>query len=177
VGLTGNPANAADRAFVALVERAVSVQSLASATEDRLKKFLLRQSAPDDPLIFKYSSMTPRGAQTDVFAMMSRAVLLLRVATGSAHDLLHQAGFDAATLSFWWQKLGEARGLWKSGSVPAALSDLWADIEDGLRELEEIEANDPKAFETINDVAYGIFGRLNVLASHERVGLWGLCPA
>lgn len=177
VGLTGNPVNAADPAFIALVERAVSALSLARAAEDRLKRFLLRQSAPDNPLIFKYSSIRPVGSQTDAFAIMSRAVLLLRVATGSAHDLLNRAGFDAAVLSFWWQKLGEARGLWKSGSVPAALSDLWADIEDGLREVEEIEAADPKAFETINGVAYGIFARLNVFASHERVGLWALCPA
>ena len=176
-GLSGKAASGADPAFVALVEATVSAQSLASATEDRLKKFLLRQSAADNPLIFQYSADPPGNSQTDAFAVMSRAVLLLRIATGSAHDLLHQAGFDAAALSFWWQKLGEARGLWKSGSPPAALVDLWADIEDGLREVKEIEVNDPATFDTINGVAYGGFGRLNVLASHERAGLWGLCPA
>lgn len=176
-GLSGKAASSTDPAFVALVETIVSSQSLASATEDRLKKFLLRQSAPDDPLVFRYSAVRPGSPQTDAFAVISRAVLLLRIATGSAHDLLHQAGFDATALSFWWQKLGEARGLWKSGSPPVALADLWADIEDGLREIEEIEVGDPATFETINGVAYGVFGRLNVLASHERVGLWGLCPA
>lgn len=41
----------------------------------------------------------------------------------------------------------------------------------------EIEADDSASFETMNGVAYGVFSRLNVLASHERVGLWGLCPA
>lgn len=71
---------------------------------------------------------------------------------------------------------GATRGLWKPGSPPAALSDLWADIADGLREMEELEAANPHEFETVNGVAYGNFGRLNVLASHERVGLWGLCP-
>jgi hypothetical protein len=176
-GLSGKAASNTDPAFVALVEATVSAQSLANATEDRLKKFLLRRSAADDPLIFRYSAIRPGVPQTDPFAVMSRAVLLLRVATGSAHHLLHQAGFDATALAFWWQKLGEARGLWKPGSPPPTLSDLWADIEDGLREVAEIEANDPTTFETINGVAYGIFGRMNVLASHERVGLWGLCPA
>lgn len=177
LGLTGKVANGADTAFIALVDATVSAQSLATSTEDRLKKFLLRQSAPDDPLIFRYSAVRPGAPQTDAFAVMSRAVLLLRLATGSAHDLLHQAGFDAAALSFWWQKLGEARGLWKPGAPPAALADLWADIEDGLREANEIEADDAASFETMNGVAYGVFSRLNVLASHERVGLWGLCPA
>jgi hypothetical protein len=176
-GLSGRAASNTDPAFVALVKAIVSAQSLASATEDRLIDFLLRHSAPDDPLIFQYSVVRPGTPQTDAFAIMSRAVLLLRIATGSAHDLLYQAGFDAAALSFWWQKLGEARGLWKPGSPPAALADLWADIEAGLREVEAIEGDDPATFETINGVAYGVFGGLNVLASHERVGLWGLCPA
>ncbi|WP_156255294.1 hypothetical protein [Sandarakinorhabdus oryzae] len=175
-GLTGKPASAADPAFVALVDAAVSAQSLATSTEDRLKRFLLRRIAADDPLIFRYSGTRPGAPETDAFAVMARAVLLLRVATGSAHDLLHQAGFNAAALSFWWQKLGEARGLWKPGAPPVALADLWADIEDGLREVEEIEVDDPASFETMSGVAYGAFGRLHVLASHERVGLWGLCP-
>lgn len=176
-GISGKVASSTDPAYLALVEATVSAQSLASATEDRLIKFLLRKSAADDPLIFRYSAVRPGAPQTDVFAVMSRAVLLLRVATGSAHHLLHQAGFNATALAFWWQKLGETRGLWKPGSPPSTLSDLWADIDDGLREVEEIEAEDPTTFETVNGVAYGVFGRMNVLASHERVGLWGLCPA
>jgi hypothetical protein len=177
VSLSSIPAVPTDPAFVALAERIVLAQSLTSAAEGRIKKFVLRQRAPDDPDIFKYSSQTPTGDQLDVFAIMSRAVLLLRLATGSAHDLLYQAGFDATDLSFWWGKLGEARGLWTAGSPPTALSDLWADIEDGLREIADKEAEDPEAFKSINSVAYGSSGRLNLLASHERVGLWGLCPA
>ncbi|MGH8677970.1 MAG: hypothetical protein ACREUQ_06430 [Burkholderiales bacterium] len=176
-GLTGKAANSADPAFVALVGTTVSAQSLASATEDRMKKFLLRQIAADDPLIFRYSAVSPGVPQSDAFAVLSRAVLLLRVATGSAHDLLQQAGINAAALSFWWQKLGETRGLWKPNSPPTALADLWADIADGLREVDEIEAGDAAAFDTFNGVAFGVFSQLNLLASHERVGLWGLCPA
>jgi hypothetical protein len=176
-GLTGNAAVAADPAFVTLVDKTVDAQSFASATANRLKKFMLRQSAPTDPLIFRYSTLPPGTPATDALAVLSRAVLLLRVATGSAHDLLQQAGFAADVLSFWWQKLGEARGLWPAGSPPAALSDLWADVEDSLSEIAAIEAANPAAFDTINTVAFGQDGRLNVLSSHERVGLWGLCPA
>ncbi|GFO82368.1 MAG: hypothetical protein A49_19950 [Methyloceanibacter sp.] len=177
LGTSGKAASSTDAAFVALVQATVSAQSLGSIREDLLKKFLLRQSATDDPMIFKYSAVKPGTPQTDAFAVMSRAVLLLRVATGSAQDLLGQAGFDAAALSFWWQKLGEARGLWNPGSPPAALADLWADIEDGLREVEALELREPEALEAISGIAYGGFRGLNVLASHERVGLWGLCPA
>ena len=177
VGLAGKPVNPADPAFVALVDGAVGAQGFASNTEKRLKEFLLRQSAPAEPLIFRYSSMMPGNPQTDVFAVMSRAVLLLRVATGSAQDLLHQAGIGTANLSFWWTALGEARGLWTPGSTPAAFSDLWADIEEVLREVDDLESDHPQSLESISGIANGILGRLNVLTSHERVGLWGLCPA
>lgn len=175
-GLTGRVAVAADLAFAVLVNSTVDAQSLATATADRLKRFLLRQAAPTDPLIFRYSALPPGTPATDALAVLSRAVLLLRVATGSAHDLLHQAGFGRDALSFWWQKLGEARGLWAPGSPPAALSDLWADVEESLNELTAVEADDPTAMESVNNVAFGTDGRLNVLSSHERVGLWGLCP-
>lgn len=176
LGSVGRAASNSDPAFVALVEAMISAQSLASATEGRLKTFLLRQSVAEDPLIFRFSAVAPGAPATDAFAVISRAVLLLRVATGSAQDLLHQAGLDAAALSFWWQKLGEARGLWQPNSPPTALADLWADIQDCLREIGEIEAHDATTYENVNGIAYGVFGRLNVLASHERVGLWGLCP-
>lgn len=176
-GLHGRAAIAADSAFIALVKTTVDAQSLADPTSQRLKKFLLRQVAPSDPLIFSYSTMAPGIPATDALAVLSRAVLLLRIATGSASDLLQQAGFAADVLSFWWQKLGEARGLWTPGSPPTALTDLWADVEESLNELVAVEASDPTALESVNSVAFGMEGRLNVLSSHERVGLWGLCPA
>jgi hypothetical protein len=175
-GLHGRPAVAADPTFVALVTVTVDAQSLATATADRLKKFLLRQTAPADPLMFNYSALAPGTPATDALAVLSRAVLLLRIATGSANDLLQRAGFAADALSFWWKKLGEARGLWPLGSPPEALTDLWADVADSLDEIAAIEASDATAFESANAVAFGSDGHLNVLTSHERVGLWGLCP-
>jgi hypothetical protein len=174
---SGRVAVPADADFTALVNTTVEAQSLADATSDRMKKFLLRQVAATDPLLFGYSTIAPGTPTTDALAVLSRAVLLLRIATGSAHDLLKQAGFGANVLSFWWQNLGEARGLWPSGSPPEALSDLWADVQDSLNDLAAIEADDPTALESVNNIAFGPDVRINVLASHERVGLWGLCPA
>jgi hypothetical protein len=176
-GFTGKIATATDPAFVTLVNNTVSAQSLTTATSTRLTQFLLRQAAPTDPLIFRYSTVAPGTPLTDALAVLSRAVLLLRIATGSAQDLLQQAGFSADALSFWWKKVGETRGLWPAGSPPTALSDLWADVKASLDELADVDATDPTALESINSIAFGMEGRLNVLSSHERVGLWGLCPA
>ncbi len=176
-GWKNKVAVATDPDFIILVNQTVDAQGLSTSTSDRLKKFLLRQVAPTDPQIFKYSTLPPGNPSTDALAVLSRAILLLRVATGSAHDLLKQAGFAADALSFWWQKLGEARGLWPAGSPPSALTDLWADVEESLNEIATVEATDPAALASANIVAFRMQGRLNILTSHERVGLWGLCPA
>ena len=174
---SGKAAVATDADFVAMGNELVDAQGLATATTARLKDFLLRRTASTDPLIFTYSSVAPGGApSSDALAVLSRAVLLLRIATGSANDLLKQAGFAADALSFWWEKLGETRGLWRAGSPPEALSDLWADVKASLDELADVVATDPTSLESVYNVAFGMEGRLNVLSSHERVGLWGLCP-
>lgn len=177
VSITSRPASATDAAYVALVNGIVEAQSLAAATEGRLKKFLLRQSAPTDPQIFGFSAIKPGNPQSDAFAVMARAVLLLRIGTGAAHQLLNRAGFDANLLGFWWQKLGAARGLWQPGAAPATLTDLWADVEESLRDVAGIEASSPEVLESIHAISTELPASLNMLASHERVSLWGLCPA
>jgi hypothetical protein len=175
-GLTGKPATGTDPAFQVLIGTTLSAQGLAKSAEDRLRSFLLRQSAPNDPAIFPYSAKKPGNTGDDPFAVLSRAVLLLRIATGSAHDLLAAGGIDSAAISFWWTKIGEVRGLWEPGSAPDSLTDLWADIEEALLETAQLEKAQPNAFESTRSVAFDAAGRFNIFSSHKRVGLWGLCP-
>lgn len=176
-GRTNRQPSETDPDFVALVNAIISAQSLATATEDRLKRFLLRQLAPNDPQIYLHSRIKPRHQQADAFAVISRAVLLLRLATGSAQSLLSGVGFDTSVLGFWWERLGEARGLWAPGAPPSALSDLWADVDLALREVDDVEAAAPGSLATFHGIAAGIPSAVAMLTSHERVGLWGLCPA
>lgn len=175
-GVHGAPALLSNPGFVSYITNVVSAQSISSSATSRWNDFLLRRTAPTDPLIFASSAIKPASISSDPLAVLSRATLLLRVATGSSHDLLRQAGFDASALSFWWSRIGVARGLWQPASEPDQLSDLWADIRDTLLEVEETAASDPTAYSSINDLGYSIYGRLNMLCSHERVSLWGLCP-
>lgn len=175
-GLTGKSATGTDPAFQALIRTTLSAQSLSESADDRLRSFLLRQSAPNDLAIFPYSAKKPGNTGDDPFAVLSRAVLLLRIATGSAHDLLAAGGIGSAAISFWWTKIGEVRGLWEPGSPPDSLTDLWADIEEALFEMAQLEQAQPDSFESTRSVAFDAAGRLNIFSSHERVGLWGLCP-
>ncbi|CDX27350.1 conserved hypothetical protein [Mesorhizobium sp. ORS 3324] len=177
LGRTNRQPTRTDQDYIALVNSVITAQSLSVTTENRLRSFLLRQSAPDDLKIFVNSKIKPNHSQADAFAVVSRAVLLLRVATGSAHNLLDRVGFDASMLGFWWEKLGEARGLWAPGATPSSLSDLWADVDVSLREVDNVAAAGPGSLSTFHQIAARIPGPAAIFASHERVGLWGLCPA
>ena len=52
---------------------------------------------------------------------MSRAALLLRLATSSAQQMLRDADVTNTDLAFWWKTFGTERGMWPSD---APLSDL-----------------------------------------------------
>jgi hypothetical protein len=175
-GTDGSQPSAANPAFLGMVQNIVAAGNLSAVGEQRWRDFLLRVSVPKDPMIFVHSALKPGKSATDHFAVISRAVLLLRIATGSAHDLLHQSGFNADALSFWWRSIGEARGLWAPATPPAALADLWADIRDVLTDMEDLGAGGPLAPTSMSGLAETVGDRYRVLCSHERVGLWGLCP-
>ena len=176
-GLTNAQPSPQNQAFVVLVQNTVAAQGFSAAAEARWQDFLLRNSVPSDPKIFANSALQLGNQATDHLAVISRAVLLLRVATGSAHDLLQQAGFDATELAFWWRSVGEARGLWDPASPPSELGDLWADVKDVLSDIQAFAAGNPIALQSVSGIASGLGEFFNILSSHERVGLWGLCPA
>jgi hypothetical protein len=111
----------------------------------------------------------------DVFSIISRAVLLLRVAAGSVADQLQSATFDNAALRFWWEAIGEARGLWGGGSAPEDLQDLWKDIEDTLTEIDTAKAASTTAFDSFFALSASPDPDLRRLCSTERVALWSLC--
>ena len=174
-GLTGEQPSDSNPNFVAYIAKVVQMRGLPESATRRWIDFLLRRRVATDPQIFTASGSKPANAASDPIGMLSRAVLLLRVATGSAHDLLKQAGFDTMGLSFWWGAIGAARGLWKPSTPPDQLKDLWADIYDTLLEVGDVSTSDPAAFSSINGLVHEMGGPLSTLCSHERVGLWGLC--
>ena len=163
--------------FEIMVNKTISTMSLLPSTEERLKKFLHRQVSPTNPLVFYYSAEKPGKSTTGALAVFSRALLLLRLATGSAHRLLDNSGIDAETLSFWWTRLGESRGIWDPGTPPSDLHDLWADVEQSLNEISEIENVHPHLLRSFSSIALNLAPNLKILTSHERVGIWGLCSS
>ncbi|MCP4329785.1 MAG: hypothetical protein GY791_15260 [Alphaproteobacteria bacterium] len=175
-GSTGTIADRGNREFVRLVDQILAARGLSQSAAKRWRDFLLRRQVPKDPTIFHYSTNAPIGQAIDVFSVTSRAVLLLRIATGSANDLLQKAGFRENELEFWWRPIGETRGLWAIEVPPETLSDLWADVRDAIDDIARLGDADPRSMQTATGIATNLGDRFSVLCSHERVGLWALCP-
>ncbi len=176
-GSTGKQASSGDSKFEKLIDRFLTGLSLQPSAKRRIKRFLCRQISPADPLVFKYSSRVPSNIWEDSLAVVSRALLLLRLATGTAHRLLENADINADHLAFWWKQLGESCGIWPPGHPPSELHDLWTDVQDSLVELAQVESRDPELFDSFSGIALELARELSVLASHERVAIWSLCPS
>jgi hypothetical protein len=104
--------------------------------------------------------------------IISRAILLLRVATGGCEELLTGAHITRKDLHFWWSSIGEERGLWQPLSPPSDFLDLWADVLDAAGDLDNWETLNKKTNRATWREAMS--GQLSILGETERIALWGL---
>jgi hypothetical protein len=107
--------------------------------------------------------------------VVSRAALLLYLATLAARALLTAAGYRREDLAFWWMPHGTNRGLWDDGNQPANPLDVWADVSETLRENREFVAGNAhglslSAWRTAQPRAIAFMG------AYELVAIWGLLP-
>ena len=100
----------------------------------------------------------------------SRALLLLRIATGSCARIVQTLPISLRhAMTGWVDSLGQDRSLWKAGDSPASLFDLWKDPEDALRDL----AADLSQLASYTELWRRQSQAAAVLSTCERVGLWG----
>lgn len=103
--------------------------------------------------------------------IISRAALLLRLASGSCELMLRGAHVSLKELRFWWQPLGHERGLWSKESVPEDLLELWTDVDLSAGELEGWV---PPRGVALADWRDQFGAHISRLGECERIGLWGL---
>lgn len=166
----GKGPSSSDPRFRSLIQSTVAAQGFSPKTASLMEEFLLREVAGEDSVVFRFSAERP-GSTSDPFAMLSRAALLLRAATGSSRDLLSRAGLDSTTLQFWWAELGLLRGIWDPGNEPVDVTDLWADIRDFV-----IDTNGAPPPQSFGELSRHLANTLHLTSSFERVAIWGLCP-
>lgn len=131
------------------IEKQMSVlglNRLDQATYDRLDEpeknwlsleFINRQISPDDHPLLVMARMT--AINSSPFSMISRAALLLRVASAVTRHNLDQAGkLTASDIDAWLGEFCLSRALVESVPLPPEATDLWYDVEEAIDRLSEI---------------------------------------
>lgn len=143
---------------------------MASPTATRWAEFL---SAEDDspPLILAEKLDDIENTEA-AFQIVSRAALLLFLATGSTRKHFIDTGCTSTMLEFFWKRQCEIRFSGPAASLPNNPIDLWQDIKDHI--------DDAKAWSdsvSVN-VSLGEWRKtqpaiLNQIVSFELAGVWG----
>lgn len=130
-------------------------------------EFLTRVDDPvDHDFIVKLASTV---LPAPPYAMICRAGLLLRLATGMAEQNLRAAAVQPTDRFFnWWQAFGADHGLWMPGSPPVTNADLWDDIDLALED--SAEAPTGHRYEWISSLGSNALR----MCQTERAALWGL---
>lgn len=132
-------------------------------------------TSSDDPLPFYFAeSATTIEESTCHLRMISRAALLLFVASGSSRRLLQNAGYTAESIAFWWKQHGVDRGLWSPSDIPDDPMDAWADVTIAIDELAAWGSDNANA--TLRNLRQSQQQHINAIGAFELVGIWSLLP-
>jgi hypothetical protein len=167
----GHSPRRASKQFHRFVVSVLAGLQPASALGQNWETFLTEPARPALD-IFSLASKTDGPEQsTHAFQVVSRALLLLRIATGGSQSLVASLPSTAlADMEFWISATGEDRALWPANGRPEPLKDLWQDAEDAIVQF---ETNRPQtnSFSTFLRV---LAPAACTLSTFERVGLWSL---
>jgi hypothetical protein len=97
--------------------------------------------------------------------MLLRAVILLRLCTGSVLRLLDEAGRTVSDVEPWISNLSLARGLWTEADPPDSTLDLWSDVSLASELLVPAAADTSSLLEQLGE-------RVSTLGQAERVCAW-----
>jgi hypothetical protein len=156
------------------IEAILNSQDFPVPVRGRWMSFLTRKISSGDPSIFVLSQQSPNDPNSSHAGIIARATLLLRVASGSASELIRSAGLPANSISFWWNEFGPDRGLWEGSKPSEELVDLWADVEPLLNDIDSFQSRHQASDQTFlrlgSELAHALVG----LGGTERVAVWSL---
>lgn len=148
-----------------------SVGATLGASSPSLIRLLERSATTNQPRILWYAQQEPSSNGITHLEMISRATLLLRLATGRAAELRSKAGLSGTDLEFWAHPLLRARALFDAPPSPTT-TDLWDPIRDALMDVRNwLAAPVTHSLEYLHrDQGAAVLA----LAGAERVPCWGL---
>ena len=137
--------------------------------------FLLRSDEPDDPKPMSLARQVRQVWEPDHHvAVMARALLLLRVASGATRQLFVDSGIGFEHLEFWWHPYGEGHGLWDAPPTVTELTDGWADFEAVLQNVRAWLDGSATLDASYRRLLAEVPRSMTTLTNMELVGLWSL---
>lgn len=164
-------------ALKTMASTVVTYQGLPTQLHNLWMDFLMREKEPNDAQVLGLSKSVPTTSARSAFYMVARAVLLLRIASGSTSQLFQDAGFASSEIEFWWTELGPARGLWNSDGAPENAADLWSDIDVALSSLDAFETENTGPRHSFYNLGNAYGDAVSSLGGFERAMVWSLLPA
>ena len=157
--------------FAHEVESLLNNMGMTSVATSIWRDFLTDAAGQEPALLQMANGNSKVGTATHVVEVMSRATMLLRLATGASATLLSGAGIERENLEFWIRTIAAGRQIWQPTEAPSAFVDLWADVQSILDQLHDwIDGQESSTRATPLDRVR----ELTLLGECERVALWGL---
>jgi hypothetical protein len=103
-------------------------------------------------------------------AIISRAILMLRIATGATSYLIESVNVTKDELKFYINKVGIDGGFWNRDEMPEDFCDLWTDIDNLINDFEELSFDQDLTLKKLNDNHYNI----STYSQFNRAAVWGL---
>jgi hypothetical protein len=153
------------------VTRIVDYQAFGQPVAEVWANFLSRRSIPLDHPLLIASRQLPATRNSSELAILARAALLLRAASGSVLQLFSDASVSIDLVDFWRDSLGIGRGLWETPGNPL---DLWADVQPILDEIASFQVRVPTAQQTFFKLDSDLGGVISGLGCGERVAIWSM---
>lgn len=173
---SGLPTDNGPRSLRCTVRRAMANLPLSESRYARWNDLLLAKDDSGDKLLERASSPSIGDPKQDVqesVQMLSRALLLLRIATGNVTTLLKKGLVDrSALLGVWCRDLRLRGGLWPKDDPPEVFSDLWEDVDAAMARVEDWQSSSTRG--CYFDLWQTLAREAVVLSTMERVFFWGL---
>lgn len=174
---TGRQATSSGSEYGARISGMVGQGTPSGWSAGEWTRFFTRQVESQTPLVIREAAGTaPVSDPRHHFQVLSRAVLLLRLATGACLRLLQASGASRTDLGFWWRALSEERGLWRTNDEPLQSADLWADIDEAMSAIGDWEESTIPPDRSIAAWRSAHANAISVLGECERVALWATEP-
>jgi hypothetical protein len=174
-GITGKRAEDEHAQFKKHVSGMLSHVITSAQTVDDWERFLTRRTDAADPVVIAEArGDDPVGHPRQHLQVLSRAALLLRIATGACSALLKDVGISRSSLKFWWSDFGSERGIWETAEEPDEFADMWDEVEQAITSIRDWEKDVPAAEKSISRWHRERSYPISVLGGCERIALWGL---